>query len=100
MTRESEDMTGKYYGALDDRENILVEGQERVSDCDDTSIEGSEDSDALLGQVGDTCNNKVRNTVIGEMRRRRGKIENKHFVFLQVLSFPFFLVVFSQQIIS
>ena len=73
MTRESEDMTGKYYGALDDRENILVEGQERVSDCDDTSIEGSEDSDALLGQVGDTCNNKVRNTVIGEMRRRRGR---------------------------
>ena len=93
-------MGGKYYGALDDRENILVEGQDRVSDCDDTSIEGSEDSDALLEQVGDTCNNKVRNTVIGEMRRRRGKIENKHFVFFQVSSFPFFLVVFSQQIIS
>ena len=71
MARESEDMTGKYYGARDDRENILVE--ERVSDCDDTSLEGSEDSDALLGQVGDSCNNKVRNTVIGEMRRRRGR---------------------------
>ena len=73
MARESEDMTGKYYGALDDRENILDERQERVSDCDDTSIEGSEDSDALLGQVGDSCNNKVRNKVIGEMRRRRGR---------------------------
>ena len=69
MARESEDMTGKYYGALDD--NILVE--ERVSDCDDTSLEGSEDSDALLGQVGDSCNKKVRNKVIGEMRRRRGR---------------------------
>ena len=62
VTREREDMTGKYYGALDDRENILDERQERVSDCDDTSIEGSEDSDALLGQVGDSCNNKVRNS--------------------------------------
>jgi hypothetical protein len=87
VTRESQDMSGKYYGALDDRENILVEGQERVSDCDDTSIEGSEDSDALLGLVGDTCNNKVRNTVIGEIRRRRGEIENKHFCFLSGVVF-------------